>query len=158
MALAKGVNSYVTMEETDTYFADRLDVAAWTSADAGSKAQALVTATSILDEMLWVGTAISEDQPLAFPRSAEYFDPKVGTYVYLDGTTPSRILTATKELAYHLLNNDGIQDNTGTVKTISIGPISLNDVSSPDLVPATVKRMIKPLLINAGSNAWWRSN
>jgi hypothetical protein len=158
MALVKGTNSYVTVEEADSYFVDRLDVAAWSAADATSKAQALVTAASILDELSWVGTAIDELQDLAFPRSAEYFDPKVGAFIVLDAATPTRILTANKELAYHLLNNDGLQDSTGSVKNISVGPISLTSVTAPNLIPHNVKRMIKPLLQNAGSNSWWRAN
>ena len=38
MALTKGANSYATVAEADVYFADRLDVAAWTAADETQKA------------------------------------------------------------------------------------------------------------------------
>lgn len=159
MALTKDVNSYVTVEEANTYFADRLDVAAWTSASDTQKAQALIAASSLLDDMSWVGTAVSENQPLAFPRAAEYFDPKIGVYLNLDGiVVPSRILIATKELAYHLLNNDGIQDDTGAVQDIEVGSIKLKNVERPNLIPEIVKRQINPLLVNQGANLWWRAN
>lgn len=159
MAVSKGTNSYVTVEEADLYFADRLDVAAWSSADAGQKGQALVTATSMLDEMSWAGSAISDSQPLAFPRVCDYFDPKAGKMLYLDGTSvPVRITHATLELAYHLLNNDGLLDNTGNIETIAVGPITLTNVKKPSRIPFTVRNGIKPLLINSGSNPWWRAN
>lgn len=159
MALTKGVNSYVTVAEADLYFADRLDASAWTSADATSKAQALVTATNVLDDMSWTGTAISESQPLAFPRNGNYFDPRLGSYIYMDGIeVPARILYAVSEMAQHLLNNDGMLDDTGSVDTIAVGPITLNNIKKPSLIPAVAKKMITPLLAGAGSRGWWRSN
>lgn len=159
MALSKGTNSYATVEEADTYFADRLDVVAWTAADATMKAQALVTATQILDDLVWTGTAVSESQPLAFPRSGEYFDPRIGAYVALDTlSVPSRIELAVKEQAYHLLNNDGLLDNTGSIIDLRVDSIQLSRISSPNLLSATVRRIIKPLLLNQGQRAWWRAN
>jgi hypothetical protein len=158
MALNKGTNSYVDITETDLYFTDRLDVAAWTTADTTQKGQALVTASAVLDGLFWTGTAISESQPLAFPRSGYYFDPRLGTHVTLTVETPNRITKATMELAYHLLNNDGILDDSGLVKDLQVGSVQLTTILAPNLIPATVKRLIKPLLANAGSNGWWRAN
>jgi hypothetical protein len=158
MALAKGTNSYVTLSEADAYFADRLDVAAWLAADATQKEQALVTATAVLDGLRWTGIAVSQTQPLAFPRSGSYHDPRVGTLVNLDSAVPARVITATKELAYHLINNDGVLDDSGSAVNISVGQINLTTVRPPSVIPGTVKRMVTPLLQNAGSNSWWRSN
>lgn len=158
MALVKGTNSYVTVAEADDYFADRLDVAAWTSADSTQKAQALVSATAMLDQMNWTGVAISESQKLAFPRSGSYFDPKYGAVITLTDATPDRVLSATNELAYHLLNNDGLMDDTGGAKSISVGQIRLDFVEKPNKVPSSIRTLIKPLLLNQGSNSWWRAN
>jgi hypothetical protein len=159
MALVKGTNSYVTVAEADEFFADRLDVAAWTSADATQKAQALVTATAALDSMSWTGTAVSVTQALAFPRNGVYFDPRLGLETSLDpAAVPERVLTATSELAYHLLNNDGLFDNTGSVDAISVGNISLSKVQAPSKIPYSVKRYITPLLLSGGRNIWWRAN
>jgi hypothetical protein len=159
MALTKGTNSYATIVEADTYFSDRLDVAAWTASDNTLKAQALVTASQILDDLSWTGMAISETQPLAFPRTGYYFDPRIGTHITLDGNTvPTRVINATYELAYHILNNDGILDDTGQVKNLQVGSVNLGVIKAPSLVPMSVRRMIKPLLVNAGSNSWWRAN
>jgi hypothetical protein len=159
MALVKGTSSYATVAEADAYFEDRLDVAAWVSASSTQKAQALITATKFLDEFEWTGIAVSESQALAFPRIGTYFDPRIGYEIDLDSTTtPTRIVTATYELAYHLINNDGLLDDTGSVKSLSIGSINLQVVLPANKIPGNVKRIIKPLLVNSGTNPWWRAN
>lgn len=159
MALAKGVNSYVDVAEADAYFNDRLDVAAWTNAEEPQKAQALVSATAILDEMSWVGVTVSASQKLAFPRSGQYFDPRHGSYVYFDPLGyPDRLSAATFEAAYHLLNNSGLLDDVGKVDTLSIGAISLNAIKAPGKLPAASRRLVAPMLINGGSSMWWRNN
>lgn len=159
MALIKNTNSYATVAEADAYFSDRLDVAAWAQAGAAEKAQALVTATRLLDTLHWTGVAVSETQPLAFPRSGMFFDPRLGMDIQLeDAIVPNRVIQATFELAYHLLNNDGLLDDTGTVQNLSVGSINLTRVLAPNKFPASVKRLTKPLQINQGANLWWRAN
>ena len=159
MALKKGTNSYRTVAEADAYFEDRLDVAAWTDADDDQKSQSLVTATAVLDNMDWTGYAVSESQNLAFPRVGTYFDPRLGYDVNFDSVdAPDRINIATYELAYHLLNNDGLLDSSGSVVNLKVGPISLERVSTPSTVPPHVKRLIKPMLVNSGAKQWWRAN
>jgi len=158
MALAKGTNSYVTRDEANTYFTDRLDVAAWTSASDPQKDQSLVTATGILDQQQWSGTAISDSQALAFPRSGTFYDPKLGYVATLPGTVPNRIIQATFELAYHLLNNDGLLDDTGTVTSLSVGQINLEIKTDPSKIPSSVKAIINPLLKRGGATTWWRAN
>lgn len=158
MALVKGTNSYGTVAEADSYFADRIDVIAWTSGSELQKPQALVTATSILDEKIWAGTAVSELQLLAFPRVGGYYDPKLGINVTFSSTVPNRIIVATFELAHHLLNNDGLLDDVGDVIDLSIGPIKLSKVQKPSVVPLNILNIIKPLLANSGANNWFRAN
>lgn len=159
MALTKGVNSYVTVAEADTYFADRLDVVLWINATADRKAQALITATGVLDDQPWTGTAVSDDQPLAFPRSGSYFDPRMGVGVNFDeDITPIRITNATMELALHLITNNNLQDDTGSARHLLVGPIHLQHISAANLIPARVRRGIIPMLINGGARTWWRAN
>lgn len=161
MALIKNTNSYVTVEEANSYFQDKLDVAAYDSASDEDKAKALVTATSTLDTYTYIGQAISSSQPLAFPRVGSYFDGRLGMTVVLTTDIPDRIIKATFELAYHLLNNDGLLDNTGTVDKLILGPIELTNIRIPEKVSNTVLNLIKPLrAIGAagGTNLWWRAN
>lgn len=156
MALTKDTNSYVDLAEADAYFTDKLDAAAWTDATEEQRNQSLVTATSLLDDLRWTGVVVSDTQALAFPRTGEYFDPRLGYCTELPSTVPERITKATFELAYHLLNNDGLLDDTGRVDNLQLGSINLQDIKSPELIPSHVKRMIKPLLCNGGSRSIWR--
>jgi hypothetical protein len=158
MALVKGVNSYSDVTEADEYFGDKLDVDAWMSAAPLQKEQALMSATDIFEELPWTGYMQDAGQDLAFPRIGWYFDPRLGTNVLLEGTTPNRIIVGCFDLAYHLLNNDGLMDNTGGVLNMDIGDISLKDIRPPSKIPLHVKKRIRPLLINGGSNKWWRAN
>lgn len=159
MALVKNTNSYVTVAEANTYFGNRLDVAAWDNASDTLKEQSLITATSMLDELRWVGLAASADQPLAFPRTGIYFDPRLGTNVTLDGASvPDRILKATYEQAYHLLNNDGLLDATNRVSSLEVGPIKLERITTANKRPGVVRKLTSPLLERGGMGAWWRAN
>lgn len=159
MALIKDTNSYVDVADATAYFEDRIDAEAWVSAAESLKEQALVTATAMLDQKNWVGYAVSTTQLLAFPRNGIYFDPRLGVNVTLESdVVPDRVLKATYEQAYHLLNNDGLLDNTGGIESLKVGPIELKNVKESSKINYTVKNLITPLLINAGSSLWWRAN
>jgi hypothetical protein len=161
MALAVGTNSYVSQADADSHFGDRLDVAAWTNATDLMKQQALITASMILDEQSWLGTALTDTQAMAFPRSFAYYDQKYGDFIIVDGITivyPDRLLKGTMELAYHFLNNSGVNDTTGTSKNMTVGSVSLEQIRVAPVIPLNVRNIIKPLLVNNGSNAWWRAN
>jgi len=158
MALTKGTNSYVSLAEADSYFSDRLDVAAWEIASETQKQQSLITATNILDTLDWVGIISSESQLLAFPRTGSYFDPKFGYEVVLKDDVPYRIISAVYEIAYHLLNNDGLLDSTGNVSSLSIGNITLNNIRSAGRIPNSAQKLINPLLQSRGQHSWWRAN
>jgi len=157
MALVKDTNSYVDLAEADAYFLDRLDVAAWDAALDAQKEQALITATTHLESLDWVGQVISDAQNLAFPRYGVYYDPRIGSDILLDATVPDRILKANYEMAYHFLNNDGILDDTGKVESIAVGSITLTNIQNPNMIPLVAKNLIKPLLVHGG-NSWWRAN
>lgn len=158
MALAKGVNSYVTAAEADTYFLDRLTASAWSALTTPAKEQALVTATSMLDESNWTGSALSGSQALAFPRSGSYFDPKLGINVTFTNAVPGRLLSAVCELALYLSANPDVYSSSGSVKDLKIGTIELTGISEAASMPQFARNLIKPLLVNAGSNTWWRAN
>ena len=159
MALTKGTNSYVTLEEAETYFEGRLDAAAWTSVDDSFKEQALITATSMLDYMNWAGVAVSQSQSLAFPRTGTYFDPRMGAEVLFGDTeAPVRVKEATYEIAHHLLNNDGLLDQSGSATKIEVGRVLLDKLKTAPYIPAHATRLITPMLVNGGATSWWRNN
>lgn len=160
MALTLNVNSYATIPMATLYFEDRLDVAAWDSANDVQRAQALVTASLMLNEIRWVGKAASPSQKLAFPREGYYYDTMLETDVSLVGTVvPDRIIESTYELAYHLLNNDGLLDNGGGITNLQVGTIKIDSIVAPARFPNKVRRLFNPLVAGgAGSHSWWRAN
>jgi len=154
--LTKGTNTYVTVADAVAYFALRLDAAAWEEASEDQRSRALATATLLLDSLEWEGYAVSETQSLAWPRRVVFFDPRLGRLVRTD-SIPDRVANATCELAYHLLNNDGLLDDTGTVEDLSLGPILLKKLRNASVIPSQVKRNLRPLLRNGGGRTVWRA-
>jgi hypothetical protein len=169
MALVLNTNSYVTIAEADAYFETRIDSAEWDASDAEIKEQALVTATQLIDNRPWIGSAISSSQALAWPRKeAIYYDPRMGQDITVaENEVPSLVKTAVYEQALHLIQNeDLLSQQTQTFESISIGSIRLtdnnNDVRTVSITPSIV---IKPLraLVRKGSfggmgSSWWRAN
>lgn len=159
MALQLNVNTYVTLAEANAYFATRMDSEAWISASDPSKESALVSAAALLDEQSWAGTAIDDGQLMAFPRVMEIFDPMKGARLYYNGSTiPERLKKAQYEEAIHLLNNPGILTSSDSVQDLSVGPIKMNNMQKVSVVPESVMRIIRPLLVNGGASLVWRAN
>jgi len=168
MALVLNTNSYVTAVEADTYFDTRIDSANWFAAAIEIQEQALVTATQLVDDHAWIGSAISSTQALAWPRSsAIYFDDRLGIQISVaEDEIPSRVKVSVYEQALHLINNeDLLAGTTQTFESISVGSISLTDsngdVNRTSIKPSVVMKSIRPL-IRKGSGGvgatWWRAN
>ena len=168
MALVLNTNSYVEIADADTYFETRIDSANWFAAGDEIKEQALVTATQLVDDHAWIGSAVSSSQALAWPRAdVTYYDPRMGSSITVaSDEVPARVLTAVYEQALHLVNNeDLLAGTTQTFESISVGSISLtdsnSDVTRTSIKPSVVMKPLKPLIRagNAGvGGAWWRAN
>ena len=158
MALVKGTNAYAEVAEADAYFQDRFGGSAWSALDDTQKSQVLITATGLLDNLVWTGTALSEDQLLAFPRVGSYFEPRQGLEVLFDDGFPDRLTKGLFELCLHLSSNPDVLSDTGGVRSLTVGSINLDSILSPSLIPSSVRLVIKPLLANSGQGTWWRAN
>jgi len=168
MALVLNTNSYVTIADADAYFETRIDSASWTSAPDSTREEALVTATQIIDNNPWIGSAVSSSQALAWPRrNANYLDNRLGMQIAFSETEiPSLVKVAVYEQALHLLNNeDLVAQTTQTYESISIGSISVsdsnNDVTRISVTPGFVIKPIRPLLrrgVDGLGASWWRAN
>ena len=158
MALVKGTNSYVSLLEAEEYFADRFSSDNWINATVDEKNQALIAATAYIDSKKFTGTVVSATQPLAFPREGSYYDPKARSDIDFDESTPDRIIKATYEMAYHLLSNTELFDDTGSVKEIKVDTIAIKYVQPPPKQNSLVSNLLSPMLVNGGSNLWWRAN
>jgi len=168
MALTLNTNSYVTVDDADDYLDTRIDSANWFGSTYANKESALVTATLVLDNQAWVGSAVSSSQALAWPRkNATYTDNRMGRTTTF-GTTdiPADLKTAVYEQALHLIDNeDLLQQKTQTFESISVGSISVSD-SNGDVQQTPLKsdlamRLIRPLLrkgVQGVGASWWRAN
>lgn len=63
-----GANSFISLDDADTYFEDRGDTT-WSATGDDAKEQALVRAVDYLDSLNWKGYRTNETQPLCWPRS-----------------------------------------------------------------------------------------
>lgn len=154
MALVKGTNSYVTVVEATAYFEDRSNAEVWNGASATAQEQALVTAADILDTLPWVGSSAAASQNMAFPRTGSYTDPGRGRVINFESSATEAPLPVKKgqyELAYHILNNDTLLEDTGSVQDLALAGIGLVDIVSPSLLPGAVRRFINPLLKRGSS-------
>jgi len=168
MALVLNTNSYVSIADADTYFETRIDSANWVDAEDEIKEQALVTATALIDDNSWIGSAVSSSQALAWPRkNAIYNDDRLGLQITIaDSEIPSRVKTAVYEQALHLIDNeDVLMGQSQTFESISVGSISLSDsngdTTRTPMKPSTALKPIRPLIRKGsmGQGAgWWRAN
>jgi hypothetical protein len=168
MALVLNTNSYVLIADADTYFETRIDSANWVAATDEIKEQALVTATALIDDNSWIGSAVSSSQALAWPRkNAIYNDDRLGIQITIaDSEIPSRVKTAVYEQALHLIDNeDVLMGQSQTFESISVGSISLSDsngdTTRTPMKPSTALKPIRPLIRKGsmGQGAgWWRAN
>jgi len=168
MALVLNTNSYVTVSDADTYMENRIDSANWFTASDEIKEQALITATSLIDDQKWIGYAVSPSQALAWPRkNAIYADDKLGLQVTVpEDEVPNRVKNAVYEQALHLIDNEDLLTLTKqTFESISIGSISIsdsnNDVTRVPIKTSMAMRFIRPLIQKGSSGvgaSWWRAN
>lgn len=122
-SVEKGVNSYVSLEEAESYFEARLDSSAWVSAPSEDREKALITAARALDRLTFIGRPADPTQPLAFPRiwppsvyvrhsrrTDPFYDPEFPPdsllYRSLETGTPRAVLDAQCEEALALLSQD----------------------------------------------------
>ena len=169
MTLTVNTNSYVSVADADTYFETRIDSANWTAASTALQESALVTATALVDDHAWIGSAVSSSQALAWPRkNVIYYSNKMGSNISLaDDDVPNQVKIAVYEQALHLINNeDVLLGQTTNYESISIGSISLSD-SNGDVTRISKKphESTKPIkeLIHRGRSTglggmWWRAN
>lgn len=99
-------NSYVDLDVAEDYFASRLNATAWTGeTDDDRKAASLVTATSRLDALRYIGKKVDPStQALKWPRTAAVDED--GQPLPEDAI-PRQVRIATLELALFMLVKGG---------------------------------------------------
>lgn len=116
--LVKLINSYVTVEEADSYFANTLQFEDWNKYDATTKEKALITATRQIDRLPFSGRKLDLYQNLEFPRTNTALE-------FTDGI-PDAVAYATCEQALFLLQGGSKRQELQKqgVKSYSLGDLS----------------------------------
>lgn len=138
-------NSYASVADADAYIALRLNAAEWTAADTATKQAALVTATSMLNEMFaWRGEPATTTQALHWPAT-DAIDC-AGNDIS-STTIPAAVKNATYEQALYLLKFDATQTPTAIMqglKSASVGSISSEFDST--MTPAKAQSRVSSIL------------
>jgi hypothetical protein len=124
---SESMNSYVSIEDSDSFFETYPYATTWEDADEDSKARALITATRELDARFeWDGDPVDLDQPLQWPRTGVQ---RVGfETLYEADEIPEPIINATCEFARQLLESNRLADSdveTQGITSLTAGPVSL---------------------------------
>lgn len=94
--ITTGTNSYVSIDEAETYFDARLHASTWNEASDDDKARALIMAATLLDRhVVWLGAKATSTQAMEWPRQG----------VDISSVPPS-VKMAQMELALALLKRD----------------------------------------------------
>jgi hypothetical protein len=151
MALEIGTNSFVTEEAADSYFVNRVHNEQW-DANPDIQEEALITASGILNLENWEGMTRTAEQPMAFPRSGRVTNTRSGWDINLETVEiPQQVVSASCELALHLINNPDLLEDTGDTESLKVGSISLVSTTKAEKVPSYIKSMYRELLVGGGT-------
>lgn len=137
----------------------------WNLASVSQKEAALRAATVVLDDNTWIGEAVASTQTLSWPRRVvSYYDRKLGLDVEIaEGEVPRRLSDATSNLARHFIEYpESESDYNPTFDRIKLGPLEIEDTDISQRIPkvpySTVTRLLAPILLDEGTQAWRRVN
>lgn len=151
---AVDANSYVTVAETDAYFADSFGRGRWGSASQTDREALVITASRTLDQyMTWAGQKTTEEQSMEWPRTGTYGKTHIP---YPDDIIPGPVKFATMELAYYILENGSLSFADQTVDMVKVGPIEVEftprstDVGIPNFIENLIAHIGTPLVVSGG--------
>ncbi|MGO4722991.1 MULTISPECIES: DnaT-like ssDNA-binding protein [unclassified Inquilinus] len=152
MGVVVGVNSYVTVAEGDTYFADRLNSSEWTAATSDDKGKALVMAARQIDRLSFTGALTSASQAMSWPRigaSDREGRPISSTVV------PQDVKDAQAETALAFLRGDMSDGGDRGIQRVKAGSVEVEyDSTAPvRTIPDIASSMLAPFLAASGVNS-----
>jgi len=152
---AEDANSYVTQEEANDYFLDRVHASDWE--DFEEKDSVLITSSQMLDWYIhWKGSRSTTIQNMLWPRTGVI--RKDGTIIDSD-ILPSELKIAVYELALSSLEDDRTDDNAlagidqlraGSLM-IKAGPSGVNSTSI-EAIPKKVYKILSDLYTLGGTS------
>jgi hypothetical protein len=144
-----GVNSYVTLEELETYLNDRLHFDVRLQATNDDYCKALKAGTAALDRLGFTGMVTSYEQRLAWPRcrvrdrEGRLLDSNI---------VPDVVKHAAIEFALHLLHR--LPPSAAPISRKKVADLEIEyRATVTDPVPPIVRDMLAPFLTGTGHSA-----
>lgn len=140
-------NSYVTMDEADTYFSTRLSMEQWIEYTESLQESALLEAAERLDQEEYLGQIVSHEQAMKFPR---YGIIDEESRVVISTTIPQRVKNAQCELALALLISPETFTDGGLEQfsSVSVGQgdlaLTIRGGATTAKMPSQVSRLLQP--------------
>ena len=131
-------NSYVTIDEADKYFSEKLNADFWAELDQTQKEKSLVTSSKQIDLQPFLGRKADPEQQMSFPRIIR---GKKYDVLY-------RIKAAVCEQAYSYLTDDF--EKSSNVKSVSLGSASITFSDNPDFRICTDAKQLLSGLLKTG--------
>ena len=133
-------NSYVTLEEADEYFSEKLDADFWKGLDDSKKEKALITASRRIDMQPFLGRKAHPEQAMSFPRIIR---GKKYEILY-------RIKAAVCEQVFEMFSNNFTANSN--VKSVSLGSASITFSDSADFELCSESKLLLSGLLKTGSD------
>jgi len=153
---AADANSYVTVEEAEAYFADRLHADGWIALEAEDKSKILVTASRQLDWYAkWKGYVATDIQSMSWPR-VSVVKPDESTVP--SDIIPNAVKAAVYELALSSIDTDRTSDSDmAGLAEIKAGSVMLKADdglynTKPKAVPLKIWKILSDYTLRSGNN------
>lgn len=155
-------NSYATVAEADTYFAERTNVNSWDGATT-QKAVSLIMATRRIDQESFKGTRTNPStdvdttdpkQALKWPRTDVETEDGL---LYDPAAIPRIVKYATFEMALRILNDNTTDTFADTgleqFEEVTVGSLTVKPRPTfrAGTLPEVVRRLLRPVLLATGS-------
>lgn len=121
---ASDANSYVTLDEADAYFIDRMHASSWGALEDSVKSNLLITSSRMLDwHIKWKGSKKTVAQAMQWPRE-DAIRPN-GTEIE-DDVLPPEIKIATYEQTFANITEDRTSDDPlAGIGQLKAGPLMI---------------------------------
>jgi len=154
---ATDANSYVTQEEANTYFSDRVHASDWE--DFEYKDEVLITSSQMLDWYInWKGFRASTTQSMLWPRTDVI---RRDSSEVDDGVIPNEVKVAVYELALSSLDEDRTGDNElAGIDQLKAGSLMIKASSTAfdakstakEAIPEKIHRILSDLRVLGGAS------
>ena len=146
-------NSYVTISEAASYFANRSHATAWEGVE--EQGTLLSTASSVIDWYVsWKGSRVTAEQRMDWPRSGvstPYGD------LYSENEIPEPVKIATYELALSSILADRVADNPlDGIEELKAGSLTIKTddglyATKKEVIPDKIWKILGTLTTKGGS-------